>query len=97
MDNLLPLALKFTNQDFNLEIPAQKVVNKDQFLKILTDVIQHLLDKDFERLVNGLYRIDINEQKFKLALTSENAAETIALLIIERELQKVETRRKYKS
>ena len=97
MQNLLPEALKFTNQDFNLEIPAAEVSNQDEFLKILTKVIRHLLDKDFERLLSGLYRIDVNENKVKLAMTTDNVAENIAMLIIERELQKVETRRKYSS
>ena len=96
MDSLLSDVLKFTNQDFNLEIPATEVSTQDEFLKLLTNVIQHLLDKDFERLMNGLYRIDVDEKKVKLAMTTDNVAENIAILIIERELQKVETRRKYR-
>ena len=96
MDSLLPDVLKFTNQDFNLEIPSAEVSSQDEFLKLLTKVIRHLLDKDFERLMNGLYRIDVDENKVKRALTTDNPAENIAQLIIERELQKVETRRKYR-
>ena len=97
MDSLLPVALKLTNQDFNLEIPEAEVSSQDEFRKLLTKVIQHLLDSDFERLMNGLYRIDVDENKVKLAMTTDQVAENIALLIIERELQKVETRRKYSS
>ena len=47
--------------------------------------------------MNGLYRIDVDENKVKLALTTDDVAENIAKLIIERELQKVETRRKYRT
>ena len=97
MDSLLPDVLKFTNRDFDLEIPVSEVSSQDEFLKLLTRVIQHLLDKDFERLMNGLYRIDVDENKVKLAMTTDQVAENIARLIIERELQKVETRRKYSS
>ena len=97
MDHLLPDVLRHTNQDFNLNIPTSEVRTEDEFLKLLTRVIQHLLDSDFERLMNGLYRIDVDENKVKLAMTTNQVAENIARLIIERELQKVETRRKYKS
>ena len=96
MNSLLPDVLKLTNQDFNLDIPAAEISTEDQFLKLLTQVIQHLLDSDFERLMNGLYRIDVDENKVKLAMTTDDVAENIARLIIQRELQKVETRRKYR-
>lgn len=97
MDNLLPDVLNLTNKDFNLDIPQSEVSNQDEFLKLLTRVIQQLLDTDFERLMNGLYRIDVDENKVKLAMTTNDVAENIALLIIERELQKVETRKKYRT
>lgn len=65
----------------------------------LTKVINYLLDKDFNRLLNAMYRIDISEDKLKTALAidpPDQVAPTIATLIIDRELQKVVTRRKYK-
>lgn len=65
----------------------------------LTKVINYLLDKDFNRLLNAMYRIDISEDKLKIALEidpPDQVAPTIATLIIDRELQKVVTRRKYK-
>lgn len=96
MESDLPEALKLTIQDFNLDLPSTEVSTEDEFLKLLTRVIQHLLDNDFERLLNGLYRIDVDENKVKMAMATDNVAENIARLIIERELQKVETRRRYK-
>ena len=96
MDSLLPEVLQHTNQDFNLDIQAAEVSSQDEFLKLLTRVIQHLLDTDFERLMHGLYRIDVDENRVKMAMATDNIAENIARLIIARELQKVETRRKYK-
>ncbi|MDH5367029.1 MAG: hypothetical protein OEW67_08590 [Cyclobacteriaceae bacterium] len=64
----------------------------------LTKIISFLLDKDLQRLLNAMYRIDISEQKFKEALAinpPSEVASAIAQLIIDRELQKVITRRKY--
>lgn len=64
----------------------------------LTRIVSYLLDNDFERLLQAMYRIDISERKFKAALNLNPASEvasSIAQLIIERELQKVATRRKY--
>ena len=61
--------------------------------------INELIDKDFNKLVNLLYRIDISEQKLKIALQNEDktisSGRTIAKLIIERQLQKLEFRKKF--
>ena len=61
--------------------------------------INELIDKDFNKLVNLLYRIDISEQKLKIALQNEDktisSGKTIAKLIIERQLQKLEFRNKF--
>lgn len=67
----------------------------DDLMKRLTRVVAYLLDHDFERLINGLYRIDVDERKVSEVLNSNNPATDIAALIFERELQKVETRWKY--
>jgi hypothetical protein len=93
----LTQALVLANKDFNLDITSNEVTSADDFQNILTKLIRHLLDHDFERLLNGLYRIDVSEEKVKLAMASaDNVAGQIAGLIIERELQKVATREKYK-
>ena len=97
MPDHLSQALVLANKDFNLEISSSEVTTTKDFQKVLTNVIQHLLDRDFERLINGLYRIDVSEEKVKLAMASgEDIAGNIASLIIERELQKVVTREKYR-
>jgi len=89
-------ALILTNKDFNLEISLKEVSTAKDFEQVLAKLIQHLLDNDLERLINCLYRIDVSEEQVKLAMTGNNVAEQIALLIIEREMQKVITREKYK-
>lgn len=86
-------------KDFGFD--TSELVNCDaleNLKKQLSRIISYLIDKDFQRLLNVLYRIDINEEKFKIALTLDPPSEVapaIAQLIIDRELQKVITRRKY--
>jgi hypothetical protein len=60
--------------------------------------INDLIQNNFERLVQLLYRIDVNEKKLKQLLSDypqTDAAIIIARLIIERQLQKVKTRKQF--
>jgi hypothetical protein len=64
----------------------------------LTTIVQYLLDKDFGRLLNAMYRIDISEHQVKDILNfgkPDQIASELAKSIIEREKQKVITRIKY--
>ncbi|MEN7549171.1 hypothetical protein AAG747_14705 [Rapidithrix thailandica] len=66
--------------------------------KLLSQKIGYLLDHDFERLMSICYIIDLKEEKVKEILSglqAGNIAENLANLIIQRQLQKVEIRRKY--
>jgi hypothetical protein len=71
----------------------------DERVKIwLTEKIVNLLLNDMEKLLSILYRIDVNEEKVKHAFELQNPkaiAPKIAELILERELEKAETRKKY--
>ena len=95
-DHRVQQILDLTNKDFtvNLELPA-----KAEFLdlhQLLSKVVKDLLEQNFEGLLQALYRIDVSEQKVQQAFASEgDVADAIAELIIEREIQKVETRKKY--
>ena len=65
----------------------------------LTLVIEHLLQNNFEKLLNAMYRLDVSEKKFHEVLTGSDAAEVgprLAELVIEREMQKVKTREMYR-
>jgi len=68
-------------------------------LQRLTDEIQYLIDFDLDKLWSVLYRIDVSEQKVKDVLATTpfaQHAQGIALLIIERQQQKIITRKQYK-
>lgn len=75
------------------------VTSLDELKNKLIPVIRYLLDKDMTRLLNALYRIDIKESKVKYVLTIENPdniAPALAEMIIQRELQKIATRKQYR-
>ena len=87
-------------QDFNLE--SEQSLNQIDHLNELKEklekIVAYLLDNDFERLLSAMYRLDINEEKFKMALSGigKNAISAeITDLIISREIQKLKTRIKY--
>ena len=85
--SLLPTDLELQQQTFG-ELEAK-----------LTSIVSYLLDKDMERLLQSLYRIDVDETLFKKILIEaapEEIANKIAQEVIRRELQKVRLRAKYK-
>ncbi len=97
MENNLELAGQLAAKDLQLHTNgAIAISNYDKLVQWLAEEIQALLDHDFEKLLNMLYRIDVSERKAGEALSSDDPALSIAKLVIERELQKVETRMKYK-
>jgi len=94
-DNLIQV-LEMTNRDVGLSLSPSVVLTEDDLHKELTRAIAYLIDKDFEKLMHVLYRIDVSEIKVKQAFGLEqDVAGEIASLIIERERQKVVTRAKY--
>ncbi len=61
--------------------------------------ISNLLENDFEKLCNLIYRHDVEETKFNTALRLPNIddqAWKITHLVIEREMEKVKMRKAYK-
>lgn len=82
----------------SLDIILKDSLSDEQLRNQLALHINHLINHDFEKLVFYLYRIDVNENKMKDLLEQregKNAAELIADLIIERQLQKIESRKKF--
>ncbi|CAN5722542.1 hypothetical protein BH10BAC2_BH10BAC2_42420 [soil metagenome] len=68
------------------------------FTEKLADYIHQLIDNDFEKLISILYRLDVSEKKLKTLLaerSAEDAGLLIANAIIERQLQKIASRKKY--
>ena len=66
----------------------------------LAEIINHLINSDFSRLVGILYRVDVSEQKLKSLLKQypdAAAGSIIASLILERQEQKIESKKQFGS
>ena len=66
----------------------------------LANHINFLIDKDFNKLMAILYRLDINEIKLRqliLENREEDAGKIIADLIIQRQIEKIKSRQQFKS
>ena len=58
----------------------------------------YLLDNDISKMMNILYRTDVDEEKLKSLLISNSelpSAEVIAEAYLRRQKEKIETRKKY--
>ncbi len=89
-------------KDFGLEEDSETEEVKiafDWLEDYLTKQVNYLLDHDFNRLLNALYRIDVSEEKVKKLINNDSPKEmarNIAKAIIERERQKIITRSQFR-
>jgi len=75
-------------------------LQKSELNEQLIFYINHLLLHDFNKLVQILYRVDVNEKKLKELLQQNkntDAALLIADLLIQRQEEKIKTREAFKS
>ncbi len=66
---------------------------------VLAKKVNALIEGNFDQLLQLLYRIDINEQRLRRLLLEnegEDAGLIIARLIVQRQWEKIESRRKYR-
>lgn len=92
---------EITEFDRFQHIPAQffETMERSDLKQQLKLFIRDLLEHDFHRLCNLIYRHDVSEPKFHQALDLPDIdlqAESIADLVIEREMQKIATRKAYR-
>jgi len=65
----------------------------------LVILIRHMMQDNFERLCQAMYRLDVLEARFDLIMNEKPIEEipyALADLVIEREMQKVRTRMMHK-
>ena len=82
------------------EINLMQQVSNEQIRARLIDLINELIQKDFNALLQLLYCIDVDEMKIRSCLKENKNNDTASLLadlIIERQLQKIKTRQEYQS
>ena len=86
------------NDSFEISLPAN--ISLQELKEKLAEHINNLIQTNFQKLVSLLYRVDVSEQKLKNLLKDypgSDAGEIIADLIIERQLQKIKSRKDSKS
>ncbi|MFD2035667.1 hypothetical protein ACFSKL_12760 [Belliella marina] len=95
--SLIQETFQLINKDFELKT-TEKVDLEDQLIELLTPVIYQMLNRDFEKLLQICYRIDLDENQLKYILhesNPEHIASELAKAITKRQMKKVEIRRKY--
>jgi hypothetical protein len=86
-------------QEYTLQLLEENGLSFSSFEEFRKHIIHRINDwinNDFEHLLFMLYRIDVHEDKVRKLMQEhkgENAAEVITDLIIERQRQKIETRK----
>ncbi len=81
------------NESFGLQ------TTQNDFIQALADKINELILHDFNRLISILYRADISEKKLNAVLEenkTEDAGRLIAAIFVERQLQKIRSRREHR-
>lgn len=79
----------------NMLIPAGEGIDRTVIRDKLALLIANLMQNNFEKLCQAMYRLDVPESKFDRAMNENAVGEipyAIADLVIEREMQKVRTR-----
>jgi len=82
----------------DLQIELASKISFEKIKEKLAEYINHLINNNFEQLIYILYKVDVNESKLKRLLKENpDAASVISDLIIERQLQKIKTRREFRT
>lgn len=89
--------IQTVNNDLELAIPADS--DAGELHRQLSVYFNRLIQADFPKLINLLYRMDINEIKLRDLLeqnAGNDAGTIIADLVIERELEKIKSRQQFR-
>jgi len=84
----------------DLEVNVPEEADEQQLLSAIVDRVTWMLRCDKDLLMSYLYRLDVLEHKINAALMPGNplsAEEALGLLIFERQKERVETKKKYKT
>jgi hypothetical protein len=86
-------------RDFELSPFAPEAISEAELLRVLSDHIADMIERELEALLSTLYRMDIDEGKVHFALSpfcEEPANIALARLVLEREKQRAFTKKHYK-
>ncbi|PWS30100.1 hypothetical protein [Pedobacter paludis] len=86
--------IKIISKDFDIE----DHLSEERLKQAMIDAFDYLVDNDFPKLIQILYKADVDQYKLKELLENTeglSSAEVIANTYIERQKAKVETWKKY--
>ncbi|ALL07489.1 hypothetical protein AQ505_19530 [Pedobacter sp. PACM 27299] len=91
-------ALKALTSIIGKDFEVEEIWTEAQIRERLVQAFAYLLDNDISKMMNILYRTDVDEEKLKSLLISNSelpSAEVIADAYLRRQKEKIETRKKY--
>ena len=82
------------------EVEIYDEVSKKRLIMDVAERVEFFMENNMELFFNHLYRMDVNEQKVHnilyLSDTEDSVYVALAKLIVERQFQRLETKRKFK-
>ena len=89
----------FAELSNKLEIDLPEKISMEELKLFLAGYISHLISNNPDKLVSILSRVDVSEKMLKANLQNkeEDASSIMAQMIIDRQVEKVKTRERYRS
>lgn len=96
MDQSLSRITEALSSSLELELPP--TLSQEQVIELLRQKVAYLIDHNTDELFSKLYRLDVFERKIKAAMAEGgDMAYSLAVLIFERQLEKIESRKNNKA
>ena len=100
-NELYPSLIEKLHKDLSLPENSLPVINDLSLIRMhLIDKVKEMMSNDYERFLNSLYRIDVNEKKVSEILHSKDRTvipERLADLIIDRQMMRIRTQILYRN
>ncbi|UCS95172.1 hypothetical protein KZP23_09250 [Echinicola marina] len=90
-------SVQLLQKDFDLPSPHESI-SREELIALLEPVVRQLLDRDFERLLQICYRVDLGEVRLKQILHESNPEQMsreLSEALVNRQIQKIEIRKRY--
>ena len=83
----------------NLLPENESILDEPALLDLFTERVEEMIRHDLDLLLSSLYRLDVEEHKIQAVLNSPDipTARGLAQLIIDRQKEKIKTRKAYSS
>ncbi len=94
-EHILKEAALALRAEWELELPD--TLTEEAIINLLATSIVKIIERGPDAFYQLMYRLDISEKKLNAVLKSDDKAHQIARLIYERQLQKIQSRIKYKT